>query len=68
MNPRCPWAIRFGFTLHTRCKLDAGHEGWHQGRGLAQFPKQVIHWAAIDCRAYQTNRGDTHAWEETPPF
>jgi hypothetical protein len=63
-GPRCPVAIRFGTTLHTRCALPAGHEGLHEGRGLRQFSYQVIRWHPGDRREHRTARDDEHAWED----
>jgi hypothetical protein len=60
---RCPMAVRFGVTLHTRCAYPAGHEAlMHEGRGL--FPDQRITWAPGDVREYRTDRTDELAWEE----
>jgi hypothetical protein len=62
---RCPWAIKFSACLHTRCmKEDPGHEGEHEGRGLAQFSEQRITWYPGDQREYLTERDDEHAWQE----
>ena len=60
---RCPWAIRFGVTLHTRCHLSKDHDGAHLGKGLAEFPYQEVEWAHADRREYPTARADEHAWE-----
>jgi hypothetical protein len=66
MTPaRCPWAIKFGTTLHTRCSKAAGHPGEeHEGRGLAQFAYQRVSWLRGDRREYETTRDDAHAWVE----
>ena len=64
MNERCPWAIKFGVTLHTRCQEVIGHPGSHAGRGLEWFPYQHIEWFPGDQREYQTDRVDEHAWQE----
>lgn len=62
---RCPWAIRFGIRLHTRCDKAMGHEDQqHEGPGLSQFPAQRVAWSTGDRREYLTGRGDEHAWEE----
>jgi hypothetical protein len=72
---RCPWAIGFGTTLHTRCSLPDGHNelnmelagehfAGHEGRGLAEFPYQRIRWLRGDRREYETERDDVHAWEQ----
>lgn len=61
--PRCPWAINFGGTLHTRCMLDNGHATMHTARGLAQFEYQRINWLPYDRRSYETDRTDESAWE-----
>ncbi len=69
---RCPWAIRYGVTLTTRCFLKAGHRvdspgGYgHEGKGLKQFPYQRIEWFPEDRRAFKTDRDDAFSWEETP--
>jgi hypothetical protein len=61
---RCPWAIQFGLTLHTRCDRDAGHQGAHEGPGLARFPYQRVQWYPGDRREYEEHeRLDTSAWE-----
>lgn len=65
-GPRCRWAIHFGTTLRTRCLLDADHGSQHEGMGLIAFPYQRIAWLAGDRREYETDRDDTHAWEEGP--
>ena len=60
---RCPWAIRYGPTLHTRCHRDAGHaELSHEGKGLAQFPYQRVEWWPGDRREYRTDRPDPYSW------
>ena len=52
---RCPWAIKAGVTLTTRCTLTEGHaeavprEPQHVGRGLPAFPYQRIMW--LPCAA-----------------
>lgn len=76
MDPadRCPWAVKFGVTLTTRCMLDAGHgevqsrlgpsHVTHKGRGLAEFQYQRIEWLPGDPREFETKRTDTYAWED----
>lgn len=60
---RCDWAIQFG-TLATRCKKSLqGHGQKHEGRGLDQFPFQIIEWAKGNPREFQTEREDFYAWE-----
>lgn len=61
---RCPWAIKFGVKLHTRCKKPPDHIDNHVGRGLPEFEFQRIEWMAGDRREYMTERDDAHAWEE----
>lgn len=69
---RCPWAIRFGVVLHTRCDKLIGHLApglsvatrQHRGNGLAEFPYQRISWLPGDSREYLTQRNDKYAWEE----
>lgn len=79
MSERCPWAIKFGTTLHTRCMLPASHgdaptevavrlpenSSRHIGRGLEEFSYQRIEWIPGDRREYQTERADEYAWEES---
>jgi hypothetical protein len=60
---RCPFAIDFGYTLTTRCKLAEGHFGNHEGRGLEQFPDQIVEWLPGDRREFESNRTDERAWE-----
>ena len=62
-QPRCPWAINFGGSLHTRCRWQVGHESYHQGNGLEQFEYQRIDWLPGDRREYETDRTEEHAWE-----
>lgn len=66
MSERCPWAIRFGANLVTRCFLDVGHDGrrGHKGRGLKDSPT-VITWHAGDGRGFESNRADHWAWQVT---
>jgi hypothetical protein len=59
---RCPYAIGFGVTLHTRCAYEAGHQGNHQGRGLQEFPYQTIEWIPGDRREYTTELDHDYAW------
>ncbi len=68
MSERCHHAIKFGVTLHTRCLKDADHQdhGSHVGRGLQEFPGQVIEWFESDRRAYLTDREEEYAWEDPP--
>ncbi len=68
---RCRWAIRFGVTLHTRCKREAGHgvdnhgdQLAHKGRGLEEFSYQRVEWFPGDRREYETDRSDDFAWEQ----
>jgi hypothetical protein len=68
---RCPWAIQYGVTLHTRCIKDAGHENnpntaTHMGRGLREFPDQTIRWLNGDRRQYMTHRDDQYSWDVLP--
>lgn len=61
---RCPWAIRFGTLLNTRCLLPMVPSHLeHQGHGVSQFPYQRVHWQAGDRREYLTDRADQFAWE-----
>jgi hypothetical protein len=62
---RCPWAIKGGTTLTTRCML-APHEGddEHIGRGLAELDYQRWHWHAGNRREFLTDRTDEYAWED----
>lgn len=60
----CPWAISFG-TITTRCKKPLlNHGDSHEGRGLEQFPYQVIEWFKGDRREFKTTREDFYAWED----
>src|SRR5687768_14015869 len=64
---RCPWAIRFGVTLNTRCDKGAPHlNESHESPGLAEFPHQRIEWFGGDRRSYETTRLDVSAWEQDP--
>ena len=68
---RCPWAIKYGVTLCTRCIKDPGHENdantaTHTGRGLREFPDQTIRWLEGDSRQFLTDREDMHSWDEIP--
>jgi hypothetical protein len=63
-STRCPWAVKFGVVLNTRCLLEEHHNGWHEGPGLAEFPYQKVNWFTGDRREYQTGREDASAWEE----
>ena len=69
---RCPWAIKGGVTLTTRCTLTEGHEEAlprepkHVGRGLPAFPYQRIMWLPGDRREFKTERTDEYAWEAKP--
>jgi hypothetical protein len=61
---RCPWAIKFGIGLHTRCGLPRGHaEDKHIGPGLEEYGYQELHWFAGDSREYETDRDDQWCWE-----
>lgn len=60
---RCPMAIKFGVTLHTRCGLEAGHPDMHEGKGLEPFDFQRVSWLPGDRREYESARDDAHAWE-----
>lgn len=62
-SERCSQAIKFGTLLATRCLLQAGHGGSHEGKGLAEFPYQRIHWSYSDRRGFETDRDDEYAWE-----
>src|SRR5512143_260514 len=64
---RCPWAIRAGVVLNTRCTKPALplHDE-HEGPGIAEFSYQRIHWYQGDRRQYQTTRMDPSAWEQSP--
>lgn len=64
---RCPYAIKAGITLTTRCMEDDSHlldERNHVGKGLAEFPYQRIEWLPGDRREFITERDDEFAWEE----
>lgn len=62
---RCPWAIKVGITLHTRCGKKAGHrQVAHLGPGLEEWGDQEIRWMAGDSREYTTTRTDQWCWEE----
>lgn len=65
-DERCPWAIKGGTTLTTRCMLPPhlDHSLEHIGRGLAEFDYQRWHWYAGDRREFRTDRTDEHAWED----
>jgi len=63
---RCPWAIKFGITLNTRCTLEAGHPGLHVAKGLADFDHQRIDWHPGHGNEFLTDRDDEHAWEIAP--
>jgi hypothetical protein len=63
MPERCPFAIHFA-TLTTRCDKPVGHDGPHEGPGLAEFPYQRIEWLQGDRRELiNLERDDEHAWE-----
>lgn len=64
MSDRCPWAIRYGARLATRCFLDAGHDvrSGHRGRGVQTSPT-VITWFTGDGREFKTSRPDAWSWE-----
>jgi len=51
-------------TLDTRCFLDDGHDGMHEGKGLAQFDYQRMSWFPGDRREYRSDRPDECAWED----
>lgn len=61
---RCPWAIRYWYDLHTRCRLIDGHgvQVLHEGRGIRDLPDQLISWSAAYDRQYRTDRADEFAW------
>lgn len=63
---RCPWAIRYGFSLRTRCRREIHEpkEG-HEGNGLEDYPYQTINWFAGDQREFLTSRTDTFSWEDS---
>lgn len=72
-NLRCPWAIKYGMALATRCTKDAGHEedvndSTHAGRGLVQYPEQTIRWLHGDTRQFTTDNEAEYSyhvdWEE----
>ena len=65
MSERCPWAIRFGVTLTTRCYWVIGHDGPHEGKGLAEFAYQRVSWLRGDRREFLTERTDEHAWDDS---
>jgi hypothetical protein len=67
-DKRCPWAIRGGVLLHTRCSKDAepAHDR-HEGPGLAEFPYQRWDWLAGDRREYLTDIDEPFAWEAGQP-
>lgn len=60
---RCPWAIKAGTTLTTRCSKTAGHDGKHEGKGLAEFTYQRWDWLPGDRREFETDRVDEYAWD-----
>jgi hypothetical protein len=61
---RCPWAIKFGTSLTTRCQKEDGHHGEkHEGKGLQEFAYQRISWFAGDRREFKTERTDEFAWD-----
>jgi hypothetical protein len=64
MAKRCPWAIKYGVTLVTRCMRENGHEGSHVGRGLVQFPYQTVEWFEGDRRQFISERPDEYSWQE----
>lgn len=64
-KPRCPWAVRFGATLASRCRLDADHgSARHEAGGLAQFPYQKVNWFRGDRREFLSDRDDVNTWTE----
>lgn len=63
-DDRCPWAITYGVVLTTRCFKALGHEDvTHSGRGLRQFPDQVVSWIAGDRREFMSDIEDSYTWE-----
>jgi hypothetical protein len=73
-STRCPWALRYGVTLVTRCIDGAGHLGssfsregdGHIGRGLEIYPFQRVRWFPGDRREFTTERNDRFSWEVQP--
>lgn len=68
---RCPWAIRWGERLVTRCFREAGHTTilpgfavMHVGRGLPRFSYQRFEWFEGDAREFKTDRDEAYSWEE----
>ena len=64
-SDRCPWAVKYGVTLHTRCFRQWGHPGSHLGRGLRDCLRQSVRWQHGDRREYLTSREDNWSWEES---
>lgn len=61
---RCPWAIRYGLTLATRCFYVRDHaDAGHLGKGLREFDYQRISWYRGDRREFETDRTDEYSWE-----
>jgi hypothetical protein len=70
-STRCPWALRYGVTLVTRCIDGAGHlgsagVGQHIGRGMEAYPYQRVQWWPGDRREFTTERNDRFSWEVQP--
>ncbi len=66
MSDRCPWAVRYGANLVTRCFLAADHDprAGHQGRGRKDT-QQVITWYPGDAREFESTSNSLWAWEIT---
>jgi hypothetical protein len=61
---RCKFAVQFGQSLATRCRLNRGHhDPLHVGRGLRRFPDQAVRWLAGDRREFLTETNHEHAWD-----
>ena len=60
---RCDVGIKIGVTLATRCNKDIGHDGQCEGKGLKEFPYQIISWDKHDRRCFVTNSIQIFAWE-----
>lgn len=61
-KPRCGFAIKLN-DIKTRCMNVAGHNGYHEGKGLEAFPYQRVKWFAGDAREYLTVKENEYAWE-----
>lgn len=68
-DDRCPYALHWGITQHTRCMLRRDHvkrraTEMHEGRGYKHLPNQVVKWFPADPSEYLTDRKNAHTWEE----